>query len=260
MYITLHGVNTAIKGGVTLAESIDRIALGLTGAVAWYLLFLNAWGSIPLACGLAFLCAALGHALLRGLPRVRRVTTAQARAELLRIAGLDDASAERALTALIAERWPEEQFRLAPVLKHPEATMSSGDVLNAWKANRDAERLVIAATCPCEPRAALYARGLRSPVVAVVDSRGLTRLLRALPAERLSAPPRRGFRDALAGLWASAAAARPSLRSALLALAMLGSYLLSGNAWYLFPALAVAAHTGAGLIRHGVGRRLFEPD
>lgn len=245
---------------MTLAESIDRAALGLIGAVAWYLLFLNAWGSIPLACGLAFLCAALSHALLRGLPRVRRATAAQARAELLRVAGLDDASAERALTALIAERWPEERFRLAPVLKHPEATMSSGDVLNAWKANRDAERLVIAATCPCEPRAAFYARGLRSPAVAVMDSCRLTRLLRALPAGRLPTPPRPGFRDALAGLWANAVAARPSLRSAVLALALLGSYLVSGNAWYLFPALAVAAHTGAGLIRHGAGRRLFEPD
>ena len=173
-----------------MAVFIDRTALGLLCGTGYYLFFLNAWGSIPLACGLAFACTALSLRLIRGLPSLRRASGAQARAELLRIAGLDDAAAEGALSALIRRRWPDEAFRLVPVLTHPEATMSSGDVLNAWKSNRDAGRLVIAATCPCEPRAALYARELREPAVAVMDSRRLTRLLRALPADALPPPPR----------------------------------------------------------------------
>ena len=132
--------------------------------------------------------------------------------------------------------------------------------MNAWKANRDAERLVIAATCPCEPRAALYARELRAPVVAVMDSRRLTRLLRALPADRLPPSPHNGPGEGLRLLLAGVATARFSPRSALLALAMLFCYVLTGNGWYLFPALAVIACAGAALIRCGSGKRLFEGD
>lgn len=243
-----------------MAAFIDRAALSVLGAIGFYVFFLNAWDSIPLACGAAFACGVLSRWLIKGLPVKRHATAAQARSELLRIAGLDDRAAEAAFRTLIQRRWPGERFRLAPVLKHPEATLSCGDVLNAWKANRDAERLVIAATCPCEPRAALYARDLREPAVAVMDSRKLTRLLRALPADALPRPPRRGLGDGLGRLLAGVASARFSPRSALLALAMLGFYLLTGNGWYLFPALAVAAHAGIALIRHGSGRRLFEGD
>ena len=241
-----------------MASFIDRVALSLFGATAYYLFFLNAFGSITLACGAAFACTALSRMLLRGLPIIRRATAAQARAELLRIAGMDDEAAGKALGILVRRRWPGESFRLAPVLKHPEATMSSGDVLNAWKANRDAERLVIAATCPCEPRAAVFARELRSPVVAVMDSRRLTRLLQALPADQLPRSPRRSPGSVARQLWAGLESSRFSSRSALLALSMLCIYSLTGNGWYLFPALAVAAHTGVALIRHGGGRRLFE--
>jgi len=243
-----------------MAAFIDRTALGILGATAYYLFFLNAWGSIPLACGAAFACTVLSRWLLLGLPVRRRVTAAQARAELLRIAGLDDANAEMALTSLVKGRWPGERFRLAPVLKHPEATMSSGDVLNAWKANRDAERLVIAATCPCEPRAAVYADTLRDPVVTLVDSRRMTRLLRTLPAERLPPAPRPKPGQRLRALWAGLTSARFSPRSALLAMAMLACYLWTGNGWYLFPALIVAAHGGVALVRNGRGRRLFDGD
>jgi hypothetical protein len=241
-----------------MATFIDRTALSTLGAIAYYLFFLNAWGSIPMACGAAFACALLSGRLLRGLPVMRRATAAQVRAELLRIAGLDDTAAVAALTALIEARWPGDHYRLAPVLKHPEATMSSGDVLNAWKANRDAERLVIAATCPCEPRAAFYARTLQSPVVAVVDSRGLTRLLHALPADALHHPQRLRPGQRLRALLTGLGAARFTPRSALLTLTMLGCYALTGSGWYLFPALVIAAHAGVSLIRNGSGRRLFD--
>jgi len=241
-----------------MASFIDRSALSLLGAAAYYLFFLNATGSIPLACGAAFACTVLSRMLLRGLPIIPRATAAQARAELMRIAGLGDEDAGKALEALIQRRWPGEPFRLAPVLKHPEATLSSGDVLNAWKANRDAERLVIAATCPCEPRAAVYARELGNPVVAIMDSRKLTQLLQALPAEQLPRLPRRRPGTILRKLWIGVESSRFSPKSALLALSMLGIYSLTGNGWYLFPALAVAAHAGIALIRYGSVRRLFE--
>ena len=237
---------------------VDRAVLGAGWAVACYLYFLNAWNSIPLACGAAFACCVLTRRLLGGL-RVRgRATIAQARAELLRLAGLDDGEAEAALTALVQRRYPRESFRLAPVLKHPEATMTSGDVLNAWKANRDAERLVIASTCPCEPRAAFYAGGLRDPDVAVMDSRRLIRLLRACPAEDLPPAPDMSLRVRLKRLISRIGAARASPRNGLLAAALLASYWIGSNPWCLFSALALLLHLGVALIRRGTGRRLFE--
>ena len=241
-----------------MAVFIDRTALGLLCGTGYYLFFLNAWGSIPLACGLAFACTALSLRLIRGLPSLRRASGAQARAELLRIAGLDDAAAEGALSALIRRRWPDEAFRLVPVLTHPEATMSSGDVLNAWKSNRDAGRLVIAATCPCEPRARLFAGELRAPAVAVLDSRALMKLLRRSDVRPPEAPlPPLGTR--LRRGLARVAAARVSPKDALIALALLALYLLRGHPASLIAFLALLAHIGVSLIQRRVGKRLFEP-
>lgn len=243
-----------------MSAFIDRTALSILSTIGFYLFFLNAWDSIPLACSAAFVCAALSRWLLGGLPLNRHVTAAQARSELMRIAELDDLAAEEALRALLQHGWPGERFRLAPVLKHPEATLSSGDVLNAWKTNRDAGRLVIATTCPCEPRAAYFARELHDPAVAVVDSRRLNRLLRTFPADTLPCPPRRRLGDGFRMLWAGMSSTRFSPKSVLLALTMVACYMLTGNAWYLFPGLAVAAHAGIALIRHGSGKQLFEGD
>jgi hypothetical protein len=59
-------------------------------------------------------------------------------------------------------------------------------------------------------------------------------------------------------LWAGMSSTRFSPKSVLLALTMVTCYMLTGNAWYLFPGLAVAAHAGIALIRHGSGKQLFE--
>ena len=144
-----------------------------------------------------------------------------------------------------------------PVLKHPEATLASGDLLNAWKANREAARLVVAATCPAEPRALAYARQLRSPTVAVVDSRTLSRLLRkSLPPE--APEPRQPIRQRLRQLAARVATVRVSPKSALLAAAMLMLYLRGAGPLYLFGALLLLAHLGVALVQRRVGKRLFD--
>lgn len=235
---------------------IDKAALAAISASALYLYFLNAWDNIPLAGVLAFACAALGGVALRALPPRRRMTMAQARQEVLRVASLPDAEAQEALSSLVRTRWPKEEFALAPVLKHPEATMSSGDVLNAWKANRDAARLVVAATCPAEPRALAYARELERPAVAVVDSRGLMRMLRrCLPAPEPA--PRASLRQRLRRLAARMASGRVTLRHPLLALALLYAYLRHGGAPYLFAALAILAYAGVGVVQRRLGKQLF---
>ena len=135
--------------------------------------------------------------------------------------------------------------------------MSPGDVLNAWKANRDAGRLVVAATCPAEPRALTCARELRAPVVAVVDSRALLHLIRR-GATVLDSLPCVPLRQRLRRLTARIASSRATARSPLLALWLMALYLRRGNPLCLFSALALLAHFGHAIIRRRVGRRLFD--
>lgn len=242
-----------------MGRRLDRAALGAACAVGYYLFFLNAWGSIPLACGAAFAACVLTGRLLRDWPRERRIGRTQARAALWRVAAMEDGDAEVLLRDLIRRRYPGEAFRLAPVLKHPEATLSSGDILNVWKVNRDAGRLVVAATCPCEPRAAQYARELREPAVAVLDSRALVRLLRRQPAEAEPPIPRLPLRVRLRRVLARAASARVSPKNLALAAFLLAAYWLTGNGYSLFASLAILIPSAAALAQRRMGKKgLFE--
>ena len=242
-----------------MGKRIDRAVLWALGAAGFYLFYLNAWGGIVPACAAAFVSCAL---LRRLVSRVRlpvRLPRAQALEALGRVAALEDAEAGKRLGALARWRWPGETFRLTPVLKHPEAMLSSGDVLNAWKANRDAGRLVIAATCPAEPRALFYARRLDRPAVAVLDSRALTRLMRLPGAPRVTEPAtppplRRRVRDALL----RARTGRPKPKNAALGAALLALYLLRGNPLGLIGALALLWQLGSALIARRLPGRLFE--
>ena len=240
-----------------MGKYIDGIVFGGMATAGLYLFFLNAWGSIPLAAGLALVCAALGRELVRARPFKRKASAAQVRGALLRLAGLGDAEAQAEMAELVKARWPEEDFALAPVLKHPETTLSPGDILNAWKANRAAGRLVVCATCPAEPRALAYARELADPAVAVVDSRSLARLLRRTLAPQSPAPvlsPKARLRR----LAARVCARRVTPRNALLAGSLLFMYLRGGSPLCLCGALAILAHLGAAILRRRVGSRLFD--
>lgn len=242
-----------------MGKRIDRAVLWALCAAGFYIFYLNAWGSIPLACLAAFVSCALLRRLLSRVRLPHRMPAVQARAALWRVAALSDAEAEERLAALARWRWPGESFRLTPVLKHPEATLSSGDVLNAWKANREAGRLVIAATCPAEPRALYCARRLKDPAVAVLDSRALIRLLRAPGAPQVAEPatPLPLFRR-LGDALHRACMARAKPRNALLAAGLLLLYLLRGNPLTLLAALALLWQLGAALIARRAPGRLFE--
>ncbi len=238
-----------------MGKRIDRAAGLLLAAAGMYLFFLNAWQSIPLACALSFVGSALLGHLVRRHPGRERMSLRQARCELLRIAGLPDPEAAQALEALVRSRYPGEDCRVVPAVKHPEASLNCGDVMNLWKANRGPGKIAIAATCACEPRAALYARELRDPQVAVVDRRMLERALRGTDAPEVPSPP---FRDALRQwprrVFRIAASRRPRPRDALIAVLLLGMYLVNGRTLYLFSALGMMFWLGVRRIQ-GRGRR-----
>ncbi len=241
-----------------MGKRVDRAALWGLAALGYYLFFLHAWGGILPACASAFAACALTRFLLRRARLPRRAPASRARAGLLEIAAMADDEAQRRLEALVRARWPGEAFRLAPVLKHPEASLSSGDVLSAWKANRDTGRLVIAATCPAEPRAALYASRLEGPRVTVLDSRALIRLLRASAADDVPDPPAAPLRRRLRAFLAAACARRFSLKNAAVAAALLALYWVRGNPLGLLGATVLLWQLGAALLGGRIGKRLFD--
>lgn len=241
-----------------MGRQIDRAAGFLLATAAMYLFFLNAWHSIPLACAAAFAAMALGRFLLRGVPRRRRCTRAQAADEVLRIAALPDGEAERALGEIIRRRYPGEDFALAAILKHPAASLSPSDVLAAWKANRGAARLVVAATCGCDPAAALYARELAEPAVAVVDQKRLARLIRDGGFLPPNGAPAFSARRAWHSVLRHVAAHRMTPKDALAAALLLAMYWLFGHPLYLILSLLMLLRLGMLLPLRRGKKQLFE--
>lgn len=233
-----------------MGRRIDGLALRALMICGAYLLFLNAWHSVPLACVLSAACAGLAGILLRGRPRRRR---ASARARLLALARLDGAEAASILSPRLREREPGQEEDLYILLKHPTASLSAGDVLNAWKQRRGGERLLLAATCPADAEARAFARALSHPAVTLLDGAALAALLRDWdPGEVVDPLPRPHLRERLA-----AALRRPvPAKLAILGPLMLGLYLIRGQAGYLFAGLWICFRWGAtAFSRTGTGWR-----
>lgn len=234
----------------------DRIMFTLLGGTLLYLFFLNAWGSIPLACALAFLSCLSMRFLIKKRPVRYKCTRRQAESILLSIAVSDDDSAHEALKDLIFKKYPGESCTLVPVLKHPSASLSTGDVFSHWKKHRGEERLLIAATCVSDARAVMYANELRSPKVAVIDRRKLLRIIRT------SCPPPEKTAPASLITRLKSIPGRLSLRfsapkNALFGVLFILMYLFSGNGVYLFSGLFSLFMFGCALPGFRIGKKLF---
>ena len=241
-----------------MAGFIDRAALLSAAALGFYLYFLNAWQSVPLACLLAYICCAILEALLERRPRRARLSRGEARRWLRRVAELPDEDAQRQIEALVRWRWPEESFTLLPLIRYPEASLSAGDVFGLWKRNRDVDRLLIACTCGCDSRAAALAKALNAPKVAIVDLRRLTAILRrkGCPYGQSEAE-KTSLRVRLGAFIAGMRAKKPTPREALWGVGALALYLLWGNPLYLAVSLATLFHLGACLYHGSVPNKPF---
>lgn len=260
MYNAAQTANTWYKkqGGVSMAGIIDRAVLMAASALAFYLYFLNAWQSVPLACALAFIGCAILETLLRKRPQRRRISGSMARHALYQIAQMPDAEGLAAIEALIRWRWPERNASLCALLKYPESSLSPAEIFSLWKDHRSEERLLIACTCPCDRRGLAFARTLDHPKVAVVDARGLTALLRRRDCPiQLAQAERPPFMARLKARTARARAAKPTLREGIWALGSLMMYLIWGNPLQLVIALVTLFHLGVCLYRQAVPEQPF---
>ena len=187
----------------------------------------------------------------------RNCSPSQAAAALEAIAALPEGEAAPMLETLVRPCLPDAAFNLVPILRLPDASLSAADVFHAWKTHRDAQTVVVAATCRADPRALSRARECESPRVIVVDAPVLRRLMRAqgVPERLVQSSPGPAARLRRVLRRVMDRPARP--RSALLALSMLAIYLAMGNPLYLFSSMALLFRLGAALIRRGFAFRRF---
>lgn len=234
---------------------IDRILFTAAGATVSYLFFLNAWGNIPLACALAFIFCITLRKLILHRPIRFKCSSAQAEAELMRIASMDDSKAGEALERLIRNRYPSENFVLSPIVRHPSSGISMGDVFTQWKKHSGCERLLIAATCAADPRTIMYARELSSPRIAIIDRKQIIRIIRTKGVpETTAATP---FFIRLKRIPANLTLRHAGIKNALFGCALTLIYFLNGQPLYLVMGLFSLFLFGCALQQKRCKKRLF---
>ena len=230
-----------------MGKSIDRIVLTALLAASLYLLFVQAFRSVWLACALSFACSAMILRRVLRAPRRARMTTAQASALLERWAYGPDDEAETRIAKLLDHG---EDCALVYLPRHPAAAVSMGDVFSAWKAHRRENRLILAAPCRADGRAKTFARTLQDPSVEIADAPQLVALIRRSGLEPPHVPR---FSAWLAKLRLAVCALperRPWKQSALYGLLLIPVYLLTSNPAYLFLGLASLFLAGISLRLH----------
>lgn len=226
-----------------MGKWIDRTVLTALIAAILYLLFLSAFGSIIPAAGMAFICCALLIHARRG--KSGRMTKHQAQMILERWAYGPDEEARIQIEALVVDSEPDAKLVYLP--KHPTATLSISDAFNAWKANREANKLILATPCYADGRARTFSRTLQQPNVILFDT---SRLIPLIRKSSLSAPRSPSGRRLLARLRIALSelpSRRPWYKSLAAGIGLMLVYLLSGNAAYLILATSMLFLAGVSI-------------
>jgi hypothetical protein len=253
-----------------MAKRIDRLALVLLGGFAFFSFYMGAFHREWLAGALALASVALASCFLRGLKgRVRAARGMSRRQASLRASrtlrrwAMDETNAYREVTDLLGRAYPGENgFETAFIFRHPEGrSMDAENVLAAWRRCRGASKLLILSTCPADKAAALAARELREPTTVLLDREGLTALLIQHPCideESAVLDQRKSFHTIR--LPKGIIDRKKSPRQGMMAIMMLGMYLLLNRPMYLIMAVVIGFLAGAGWKRPGAPRRLFEEE
>lgn len=222
---------------------IDRAALAALTAVLFYLLFVSAYGNIAAACCMSFLCCSLLFRFRQSRGEKFRMTKHQAQTVLENWAYGSDKDAESQIASLIAQR----PGKLVYLPKHPTATLSMGDVFSAWKSNREAEKLIVAAVCHSDGRARTFSATLQSPSIEIMDAARLIPMIRRSNLD----PPQvlRGRQVILRikSLLTELPMRRPWYRNLLFGLGLMLVYLVTGIAAYLILSISALFLAGVSL-------------
>lgn len=248
-----------------MGRTIDKIALNALIIFTYYLFFMAAFASIPVACALTFLASALTHRLLDGLTgRWKSSRRAQKKALQKRIGALLDewtliepphGQIREALKALYPET-AEEGTEIV-VLPRPAACppLESAACFELWQMHRPAKRLLIACTGRVSPPAFSLAQTLSSPCVRILDRALLAAALEKHP-ELIpeSAAERKPARRKRRRLTVDRKHAPRCILSGAMLLAM---HLLLGNWLYLLTGLALLTLAAVALKKPRTPEKLF---
>lgn len=239
-----------------MGKTIDRIVLFIISAVGFYFFFLNTWNSIPLACSLSFICCALINHLIYRRPSRFHCSRQQAAAEILRIAYLSEEAAALHMEKLLRFKYPDEAFKVVPILKHPSGSISAGDIFSVLKKHRGNFNIAVCCTCAAAPRAFTYAKEFYSPKIAIIDQRGLARIIRESGFYK-DEPKKHRPAEIARSIFRCISYRRFTVRDGLFALTLLSLYLFLGNLLYLFLSLGILFLFGISIFNNGWKTKLF---
>lgn len=228
-----------------LGKMIDRLALTALGAAGLYCFYLYSGFGVPLSGVLAFVSVALIKYLIERRPRRARATAAQAEAALKAIAMLPEAEALAALRRLTG------RAAFCPLIRHPDASVSAGELFALWRAHMGEGELAIVATCAIEPEAKALAGELQNPRVVIADRKALVKVIRASGWHVPEAPRPEPLHRRM-GKWLARLPRAARVQTALYGVSMLGMYLLTGRALCLAAGLGLIGAVGISFINNTI--------
>ena len=253
-----------------MGRLIDRILLNALGAALCYLVYVNAFGSVPLACALAFVSMLLTRRAAAGarkwaasLPWTRRREAGKrATVWLEALARLPEGEARAAVEALLEGLYPGGLEGVALELaQRPTACppLNAAELYSRWQGHRADARLLVVCTGKAEAGAFALAESLTDPPARLLDGDSLRAALarhsELLPPEDPSPSKRRSASKLPFRLPLVPRERIP--RCLLTGLGLVLGYALLGHPLYLLAGLALLLLSGLALRRKRAPARLF---
>lgn len=248
-----------------MARKIDLIALTLTASAALWLIFMDAFGSIPIAAILTFITMISLRKIIFAIPwsnfsRPRRAKQAAANS-LKNLTLKDPAEARREIAEIIKKSYPGEKqpYSLSIILRHPSGQpITPDEIIGEWKSRKSSHRLVIAATVKASKESLSLCESLENPKIRLIDAPGLISMLAKQNPDPKKAPtaPKRTLKKRLSSIFAAASRARPgkcSLYSILMALL----FFLTASPAYLAACLVLIFIAAIALKHRSLPKTLF---
>lgn len=178
-----------------MGKKIDRAVLDVLLAAAFYFFFQHAFKNRILSAALAMLCLVLlGRILrrvtaaMRALPLLRRRSLRRsARGAVMNLACMEEPAARSIAEQLVSLSYGEVG-RVLLAQRHPSCELQPDGLFELWRQNRDAERIVVCASCKASPDCRALAAELKAPRVAVIDAPLLAQLISEHPSLLRSQP------------------------------------------------------------------------
>lgn len=228
-----------------MGKKIDRFVLTLAAGSAFYFWFEHAFRNHVAAIVLALICCAVtvktAKYIFALISRSSHLQKKQIRRHagsiITHLACMPEEEAKNNLIKLIGKSYPGD-YSVEIVQLYPSMTLPQEDVFRLWRNHLGEEKLVICATCRCDPACRMLASAMREPRIALVDAEHLAQLIAEHP-EGMVAPGKRYERSKLRlmHILDLLINRKNAPRCMIFSTAMLLIYLMSANIWYLASAM-----------------------